>query len=914
MDPLSAIGAAASVAQIADIASKAATTAWHLARSVINAPVEIALLAGKLDHFALVFDQLRQQKNGVDIDFNDICPETHRALLYDLLQRNINALGSLSSLSCPPRTSPLTIKERIHWAAIDKKKARTILVELREAESSVTIAVGIVTMRIATLSHTTITSLQLSQNMLLPSLTKELADVKGHLDSQLDRVAQEIKSHTYNSVQELQDEARTTQHQCNHILQTSSETQQIQSGTTRTLGLETQSNQAMQPYSAPQLRFRQRTSEKSPVTSERPTTKDRESDLESLVTTHLLTFERNKLSNHFTWATRSFEDQPKFDTILPTIQASISSNSWHNRRNARLALRLGLKLMQQRVFYFEFNLRQVSRYWVSIPSVEFSIASVNVRPSNSPIFKACFDWNLKMVRFLLETGQASIYDVDHEMGDGLLEHVFQSMVDGRGYRLLPKEEKDFGGRLVVEYLLNSWYSPKMLHARNYGSAIYSAFSKGYFSLFNQLASRSAEMHDEIIIQRVQWSDPIIYWKQMKTLHSIGCFDWSAATGWLMWHSGTNGDWDTFLLALETAHNANRTFEIDAYLEPHIHTILSDAGVSMTAALLESALEADTGFLQLLQSPELDTPTGDTSEISSLVHNLLYGVPSINMTQAVLQALWSSLLGGIMPPESFHFPELELSLTHLLLHGLDPLCPLRFGDFWYWPSWHCSCRPQCLPIANEYAKLWNLARYQIEERQGDLSGFFCKLSEDIILPHAQYDWFLDGWVYRIVGEDQDYESESQGYEGDDQDSKGECQGYEGESQDSEGEFIAEPARSKINPDSLFYKTISPPDGRKQLSRFPVVRLLCNSLNRAGYRAEMDDDGDIWWEDDDRDRYYDAREYQPSDKSGDEALDCFICRDMEKHGLGYIIEQREYGKRRYHEYREALKKKKEDWCFY
>jgi hypothetical protein len=46
---------------------------------------------------------------------------------------------------------------------------------------------------------------------------------------------------------------------------------------------------------------------------------------------------------------------------------------------------------------------------------------VNVRAVDAPIFQACFDWDLDTIQLLLETKQASVYDVDEETRCGLLE-------------------------------------------------------------------------------------------------------------------------------------------------------------------------------------------------------------------------------------------------------------------------------------------------------------------------------------------------------------------------------------------------------------------------------------------------------------------------------------------------------------
>ncbi|KAI1246740.1 hypothetical protein MGN70_010621 [Eutypa lata] len=120
-------------------------------------------------------------------------------------------------------------------------------------------------------------------------------------------------------------------------------------------------------------------------------------------------------------------------------------------------------------------------------------------------------------------------------------------------------------------------------------------------------------------------------------------------------------------------------------------------------------------------------------------------------------------------------------------------------------------------------------------------------------------------------------------------------------------------------SLFYEMIATPEGRSHLSRFPHVCLLVNALQLAGYRAEMDDGGDIWWDVEDGDRYFDARESQPcqypeDDDDDADIANCPMCRDPEKYGLGHIVEEEERAKRTVREYKEAIKKrgKWDTWC--
>ncbi|KAF6790294.1 hypothetical protein CSOJ01_14618 [Colletotrichum sojae] len=94
--------------------------------------------------------------------------------------------------------------------------------------------------------------------------------------------------------------------------------------------------------------------------------------------------------------------------------------------------------------------------------------------------------------------------------------------------------------------------------------------------------------------------------------------------------------------------------------------------------------------------------------------------------------------------------------------------------------------------------------------------------------------------------------------------------------------------------LFASIVSTEEGRRQIRRVPLVKAYCCALQLAGYRAEMDDEGDIWYEDDDGDQYWDAAEHlEDLDRAGPFGGTCDICRDPVKYGLGYILDKCEDG---------------------
>ena len=82
-------------------------------------------------------------------------------------------------------------------------------------------------------------------------------------------------------------------------------------------------------------------------------------------------------------------------------------------------MKLAFGIFGQRILDFELGVRQVAHAWFSLPWMSAYVAVKNVRDREAPIFRACMGADLAGVRGLLESGEASIYDIDSE-GCGLL--------------------------------------------------------------------------------------------------------------------------------------------------------------------------------------------------------------------------------------------------------------------------------------------------------------------------------------------------------------------------------------------------------------------------------------------------------------------------------------------------------------
>lgn len=103
-----------------------------------------------------------------------------------------------------------------------------------------------------------------------------------------------------------------------------------------------------------------------------------------------------------------------------SIGGSISLESKRKSRRARFTLNMQYRLFGTYILRFELQMQLLCRSWSLSPQISPHLTVFYLRPSDSPIFEACQAWDLDEVRWLLKTGQASIYDVDEYTG-GLLE-------------------------------------------------------------------------------------------------------------------------------------------------------------------------------------------------------------------------------------------------------------------------------------------------------------------------------------------------------------------------------------------------------------------------------------------------------------------------------------------------------------
>ncbi len=269
-----------------------------------------------------------------------------------------------------------------------------------------------------------------------------------------------------------------------------------------------------------------------------------------------------------------------------------------------------------------------------------------------------------------------------------------------------------------------------------------------------------------------------------------------------------------------------------------------------------------------------------------------------------------------------FMSLEGDLAHLLAHGSDPF------ELFHDPESY-GTRKLCLR-APEVARFFSYGVGDFWASGKIYEWYISDLenAEQTRRPRLNFGWTRSGRIYR-ASSGQDGKG-SQGGETEEarptlvqtrrcQSSNGTVNNHLNDARvDSAhwGEENPQVSRDELkNPCDLgsffryqtqFCHHTSSAEGRRRLTRFPMVLALCDALQFAGYRAEMDDDGDIWYEIDDGDRYFDAKEHQDGDGRGDWIAEfCPICQDFERHGLGHVLEKAEEAKRELREYREKVR---------
>ncbi|RWA09416.1 hypothetical protein EKO27_g5689 [Xylaria grammica] len=915
MDPLTIVGAAASVGQLVDLADKAATSAWNLTQSIIRAPEEVAKLAEKLQRFKLLIEQTQHQTlDAPSID--ELFPSSYRDVLYKLLESNVKALENLESVQHVPSISSINVRERVRWATVDRKRARDLLADIRDAESSLDTALSMVTMRIVSKNQASLAALRISHEMFQPMLTNELAKIKQCINQQLSNTVEKITIHAEATVGESQNKVKAGLNEVAHLIRTivaSGETHSemllkltdLQRGLSNDVNCLNNSIADQRSEALASRRMEGITLAKA----QRYDTTGRDNLADSSASTAqglpvsalLLSYEMKRSRQSLFWQPRSFDTSFIDDKYWARLDMSVMLTSSQIRRKLRLVLRAGLRLIRQHMIQFDLNIRHDAKHRMPLLRLGLSLTPIYIRPANSPIFQACFDRDLEAVRYLIETGQATIHDVDSESRRGLLEHAFRTTDTELTYWGPSRAETKL--QLLMRYLLDVGYNPNVFNGLNSLPAILHAFSENKLDFVTQLIYRGAEI-DSFSVNPASLFDfyvsPQYFLGKIVILTSTGFSDWKVeSANSLLSAAVTAGDWKFLLFALEIVGLVPR--------------------VALGAVLIECGADINGGSNDWI-GPLLHSSIHRWNH--TLAHFSLYCGANPRLTNCHSLNAWCEAWKSLHCSLKFQFVQTELLLTHLLLHGADPFEPARriHHDSIYVP-WGCNYIDPWYSYAKqvkgpEFARAWSFSPRLLSEWhfwpckskiEQDYEAF-----EVDRAPRMTFNWSNDGWVVRrdpVPHDDGDADGEGEVSHEDHSDYRDMDGGrYDEDSNNIYDNFDIR----RYDRDSLFYQNISTAEGRQRMSTFPAVQLLCNALNRAGYRATMDSEGDVWFEDEDGDMYHDAVEFQSDTEGREPKVDCYICRDLRKYGLGGILDDIERGKQKLYAYREEVKAGKRKWC--
>lgn len=136
---MEAVGAAAAIAELSGLSLKAGKVAKSLVHSFRNAPAEIIELNIKLERLHVLIQQLdmlcAELPGGTDSHV--LLPSEHRQLLSVTLQKTLGSLTNIKGACGGPQVEEgsMSLRDRLRWATLDKKKAQRFLQDVRVAES-----------------------------------------------------------------------------------------------------------------------------------------------------------------------------------------------------------------------------------------------------------------------------------------------------------------------------------------------------------------------------------------------------------------------------------------------------------------------------------------------------------------------------------------------------------------------------------------------------------------------------------------------------------------------------------------------------------------------------------------------------------------------------------------------------------
>ncbi|KAI1270658.1 hypothetical protein F5Y18DRAFT_369114 [Xylariaceae sp. FL1019] len=861
---MEAVGLAAAITELSGLAVKSSRVARDLVQSAIHAPAELVDLTARLERLQCRIQML--QNLGKDLSASDatnLFPPEYTSLFSVGLQLNYSTLMSIQSVLDPPTSAERELRKRLKWATVDKRKVTRILEDIKEAETELDLMLNILDTRLASMSQSSLATLITTQAVLRSDYADSVKEIKNLIR---DEVA---------SLQTMKGSV-TQSPQPSLIL----------------------GNEGLTP-DVSDMRMR------------------------------LLEYNEQRVLSKYS---RAWGDllEPRISTGERSLRAHIALQSKRNRRRFRAVLQVKFKFLCTRVLQIEIRAQQILHQWLGAPWFDCWMTVVNVRPGDSPIFEACFQLDFWRVKSLIDSGEASVYDF-MDTGRGLLEQAVagktRAVVTGKLEPELRAKEQ------LIRFLLERGCNPTLwpvlpadLGDESRCPAILLAFQRDYHDIVSLMELYGGSLYQFEANPATIFTcfrEPVDkFRRKIQKLRSTGWSDWKveSPSGHLLYGACCTSALEELMFALEVVG-----------LDPNLESYL--AGYSpLWAAVRSNWFEGVAVLIEC--GVDLNTPKRASLGLSTYfgqtnytTHYFLHRGADQHIEgpdPIAWYNIWDATFDTSHPKEHYkakhwRYMHLEGTIAHLLLHGANPFTlfvsdyhnvyrsSARFyaQDRWYDIATQIRAsevaRAWSYPL--EFGAYWSSYNYLAETWQ--FKVFDALAYEDLEESRSLKDdveWSNDGLIFPALENhnptiDQRYPSDQYGARREEYEFfAAHCQ-HSGDDE-LDGDFFREATQ--------FYHHIKSNERRRHLSRFPLVRAFCDALQHAGYRAQMDDDGDIWYECDDGDQYVDTREYQPEGESETPWTEfCPMCQRPEKYGLGRMVRQADKAKRALHEYRAKVK---------
>lgn len=141
MDPITGIGAAASIVQLLGLAVQTVTAAKRLWESYGDAPKELRQLAEQTEFLRYLMEQMNSL--GAELSresFDELLPVAHRAIILATLHDRAAHLDGLRSL----QGDHSNVRSKLIWALLDKARAGRVVKNVLELGQAIDTCLAIV--------------------------------------------------------------------------------------------------------------------------------------------------------------------------------------------------------------------------------------------------------------------------------------------------------------------------------------------------------------------------------------------------------------------------------------------------------------------------------------------------------------------------------------------------------------------------------------------------------------------------------------------------------------------------------------------------------------------------------------------------------------------------------------------------